>query len=103
MPAVRYARLLPYARRQIRGLLAIFACTAAISIVGALQPWPLKILVDYGIRREPRPDWLQSALILTHFGDGPGTLILVASSLSICLFALNSALSAAVDWGWTIV
>jgi hypothetical protein len=45
----RYSDFTPYLRRQGSGLAAILLLNALSALVGAVQPWPLKILVDYGV------------------------------------------------------
>lgn len=44
--ASRYRRLLGYVLRQRNWLLAIFFLTLSSSAAAALQPWPMKLLVD---------------------------------------------------------
>ena len=47
--AYRYIRLLPYVRRQWPALSIILLLALIAAPVAALMPWPLKILVDYGL------------------------------------------------------
>ena len=41
---------LPYVLRQWKWLIAIGVLTLATSGTAALQPWPIKVLVDYALR-----------------------------------------------------
>jgi hypothetical protein len=41
--------ILPFVFRRWRWLTAIALVTAITSAVAAIQPWPLKVLLDYGI------------------------------------------------------
>lgn len=77
----RSAKLFPFIMRQWRALIAILALTLLASATGALQPWPMKILVDHGLRGDPLPDYLREPLLRTHLiGVDPASLILLAAS-----------------------
>ena len=102
-PPTKYAGLMPYARRQLAGLTAILALSLMVAAAGGLQPWPLKVLVDYGVERQPVPPWLQAAFEALLLPRSPRAIVLVAAVGSICVFAVTNALQAALDWRWTVV
>jgi ATP-binding cassette subfamily B protein/subfamily B ATP-binding cassette protein MsbA len=99
----RYARLLSYPRRQWRAIGAILALTAALSGLAALQPWPLKILIDCALSGAALPLFLRSFLGLLSLSPTPPVLIVVAAAASLGLFLLNSALDASLTWLWSAV
>jgi ATP-binding cassette, subfamily B, bacterial len=99
----KFRIILGYAFRHWPGLLAILGLTVAATLVGALQPWPMKVLVDHALGSAPLPEGLSS--IFTRFGlaAGPRELVLVAASVIVGLFALNTALDAGLTLLWTSV
>ena len=54
-------RLLPYAYRHWRGLVAVFATMGVTVCLEVLKPWPTKILVDHILGQQPAPEWLPGA------------------------------------------
>jgi ATP-binding cassette subfamily B protein len=97
----RYTRLMPYIRQQWRSLALILLLTIIAASVGALMPWPLKILVDYALGDAALPhivsNWLEPVLA----DSLPLVLIAGASLISLTLFALNSALEVSNTWLWS--
>jgi ATP-binding cassette, subfamily B, bacterial len=79
-------------------VLAVLALTAGSVGAAALQPWPLKILIDHGLEREPAPGWLIDGLGSVGFDADPWTLVLVAVFGSLVFFALGSGLEATIAW-----
>jgi ATP-binding cassette subfamily B protein/subfamily B ATP-binding cassette protein MsbA len=97
-----YFRLLPYALRQWRSLSAIIVLTIASSAIAALQPWPMKILVDYGLRHDPLPLRLRGFLEALSLPQAPSILIFTAALASLALFATSSGLDAGLTWVWAM-
>jgi ATP-binding cassette subfamily B protein/subfamily B ATP-binding cassette protein MsbA len=95
-------KLIPYALRQWPALVVIVALTAVASTIGVLQPWPLKILVDYALGSEPLPAWLLQASAWFGFDLTHMALVLLAGLSSIGLFALNSTLDMGLTWFWNL-
>jgi len=81
-------------------LAAIVGMTATASATVVLQPWPMKILVDFALGDTPVPDWLSGALRGLSLEPGRGTLIVLAGMATLVLFALGSALEAGLNWAW---
>jgi ATP-binding cassette subfamily B protein/subfamily B ATP-binding cassette protein MsbA len=101
MIGYRYTRLLPYIRQESRALALILLLTMITAAVGALMPWPLKILVDYALGATALPHSVSKLFELASLAPAPIVLIAAASLISLTLFALNSALEMATTWLWS--
>src|SRR5262249_17284614 len=97
-----YVRLVPYAIRQWPALSMIAALTILGSLLTAFQPWPLKVLVDCGLKNLPAPQTLQALLASTGLPSSPAVWILLSAVASIALFAINSALDAGLTLLWAV-
>lgn len=97
----KYRRLIRYALREWPALLVILALGAALSIVATLQPWPMKLLVDYAIGPTALPPALSAIFVRFHVPFASIVLIFVAALASLLLFALNTALDAGLTWAWS--
>ncbi|MBI3910591.1 MAG: ABC transporter ATP-binding protein, partial [Armatimonadetes bacterium] len=97
----RYGRLIQYALRQWPHLLLIVGLTAIMSGATALQPWPMKMLVDYAFGGVPVPDLLRQSLATLSLRPRPIVLAFTAAGASLALFALNSGLDVGLSWAWT--
>jgi ATP-binding cassette subfamily B protein/subfamily B ATP-binding cassette protein MsbA len=97
----RYSRLAKYSLRQWRLLNVIVATTLAFSFITALQPLPMKLLVDYALAKKPAPASLRHVLESLSVRPTPASLVAAAGVLTLALFVLNSALTVAVSWSWT--
>jgi ATP-binding cassette subfamily B protein/subfamily B ATP-binding cassette protein MsbA len=93
---------LPYIVRQWRWIVAISIFTMLASAAASLQPWPVKILVDYGLNGEAVPDGLASALDRIGVPRSTTALILIAAVGSLGLFILTSALTVALSVAWSM-
>ena len=82
--------------------MAIAALTAITSAVAALQPWPMKVLVDYGINDLSPPSIVRVPLEAVGLSSSAVTMIVVAAALSIALFLLNSALTVGLSISWSM-
>lgn len=83
------ATLWPYFAQQRWRLLAIAAMSCLFSAATVLQPWPMKLLVDYALDDTKRSAGLQ-----------PITMIWVAAAATLGLFLINAALDVVVSWAW---
>ena len=97
----RYRRLIRYPLRQWPTLLRILGLTAATSAITVLQPWPIKLLVDYALGSNALPAPLRSILEGFSLSPTPTVLVLTAALVSLGLFALNSAIDVGLSWAWT--
>jgi ATP-binding cassette, subfamily B, bacterial len=94
----RYGLLFGYARQQWRMLAVIVALMLASGGVAALQPLPMKILVDYGLRSSAPPAWLSAWLATANVATSPLTFVLLAAVMSLGVFAVQSLPDAAMTW-----
>ena len=67
-----------------------------------MQPWPLKILVDYALDAKSVPAVLSSGLALFSLHPTPTVLIMAAALAGLGLFVINSALEMALTCAWAI-
>src|SRR5438132_10708654 len=67
----KFQRVLVYALAHCRTVIAILALSLACSALAVLQPWPLKLLVDFGIGGAPLPDALASVFALAGIEATP--------------------------------
>ncbi|NEO59401.1 MAG: ABC transporter ATP-binding protein [Moorea sp. SIO4G2] len=97
----RYRRMLPYPLRQWRTFVVILALTAATSLVTTLQPWPMKILVDYALGDMAVPELVGSLLGNWNLTVTPFVLVVTAALASLGLYALNAVLEVGLIWFWS--
>jgi ATP-binding cassette subfamily B protein len=77
---IRLTRLLrPHWKQLALALLAVLGITAA----DVLQPWPVKIVLDYVLARRPMPDWLASFLTVVFGGNTNAILIFAIVSVVV--------------------
>jgi ATP-binding cassette, subfamily B, bacterial len=98
--ASRFRRLLPYAARRWRPLAVVLVLTVIGAGAAALQPWPLKILIDIAVGDEPVPDGLQRALEVVAATPSPAALILIAVAASLALFVMTSIITVGITRAW---
>ena len=98
----KYSKLFQYARRQWPILLAILGLSALAAVVTALQPWPLKLLVDYALGDTPVPEAVHAAMDTLSLQPTPAVLVVAAALSSLGLYALNSGIEAGTRWGWAV-
>ncbi len=97
----RYSQLIPYLMRQRGKLCLILGLIAVTSAITAIQPLPLKLLVDHALGHSEAPGFVTSILQAVALHPSPAVLILVAALASLGLFAINSAVSAGLLWAQT--
>ncbi len=95
-------RLLQYARKQRAHLSLILLLTVAGAVLAALQPWPMKVLIDHVLASSPRHNELEALFRFFHLSPVPLTFLLLATLGGLVLFALNSAVDAGLTWAWTV-
>ena len=97
----RYGRLLRYPLLQWRTLIVILGLTAGTTVTAALQPWPMKILVDYAFGEAAIPPLVRSLLGNFNLSLTPGLLVVAAAVCSLGLYALNAILDTGLSWAWS--
>ena len=98
----RLRRLTPYIGREWRRLAVIGLLTVLSSLSAALQPWPLKVLIDYALGGAAVPAALVDALARLSLAPSPAVFIVLAAGASLALFLLTSLLSAGLSWTWAV-
>jgi ATP-binding cassette subfamily B protein len=100
MMKVRYTPLIPFFKRQRAKFVLICFVTVMVCGVTALEPLPLKLLVDHALGNSKPPAFLPQALGILDVRPTPVVLILAAAAASLGLFLLNSAVDAYLSWAW---
>ena len=96
----RFGKLLRYALREWRWILAIIILTAASSAMTAVSPWPMKLLVDYALGSAGAPPALETILRSLAVEPGRGTLVVLAALASLAIFGINSLLGMGLNLSW---
>lgn len=96
----KYGQVIRYALRQWLALGLILGLTVAITATAALQPWPLKLLVDHALGDASAPTQLGLVLERLSLDATPPTLVFVAALSSLGLFLLSSALDTGLNLAW---
>jgi ATP-binding cassette subfamily B protein/subfamily B ATP-binding cassette protein MsbA len=98
----RFRSLIPYLVRQWPMLVVVLVLTGLSAAAGALQPWPMKLLVDYALSNAEVPSPLTASLTTISLAPTPMVLVLTAAVSSLVLYALNSALSVGLSLSWNL-
>lgn len=98
----RFRRIFGYALHQWRLLLVITACTFGYSVTAALEPWPMKLLVDCALGDSGAPAAIQSALRSVNLQPTPWIMVVTAALASLGLFVVNSLLGVAMGLSWSL-
>jgi ATP-binding cassette subfamily B protein/subfamily B ATP-binding cassette protein MsbA len=97
----KFRRLLAYAAPHRRAFVVIGLLTLLSSALAALQPWPMKLLVDHVLDSAPAPAALQSVVRALHLSPTPLGLLVIIVLAGLVLFALNCVIELLVTRGWT--
>lgn len=97
----KFRRLIPYIWRQWRWLVAIFILTSLSSSAAALQPWPMKLLVDDAFGGAKSPSFVRELVAGMGIDVTPMALVVIAAVASLGLFVVNSAISVALSLSWS--
>jgi len=98
---MKYRRLLKYALRQWPSLALIVVLTFISSAGAILQPWPLKILVDYALGNGNPSPFLKS-FVVGWSGSNTTDLIIAAGLMSLVVFVLNTILEIGLTLAWSV-
>jgi ATP-binding cassette subfamily B protein/subfamily B ATP-binding cassette protein MsbA len=96
----KYRRLLRYAAADGRGLALIAAVTLLGSACALLQPWPMQLLVDHVLGREPVPGPLARVLEVLPGGSTARGLLACLVLAGLGVFALTSAADVVLARAW---
>jgi len=97
----RFGKILRYVFREWPMLLAIVACTFAFTATAALEPWPLKLLVDYALGGAEAPRAVKTVLACVSLQATPSAIVIAAALFSLLLFAVNSGLGVLMSLAWS--
>jgi ATP-binding cassette subfamily B protein len=100
-PLDHYRRILALARTESKPLGGVAALSALGAALAALQPWPLKMLVDYALGEVPLPGWLETVFQNVGIASGRTELIICAAVVGVLLFAASAGLDAASTIIWS--
>src|SRR5438132_1000291 len=89
---------LGYATRRWPGLVAVLATMVLKIGLDVLLPWPMKVLVDNGLSRQPLPPALARAFDLLPGEATPENLITWCVAGAVVLFLLGWALGLAAAY-----
>lgn len=98
--AYKYKKIIRYPLRQWPALVAILVFTAMTSAVTVLQPWPLKLLIDYAVGETAVPIFIHTFFKHISLSLTPAVLVIAAAIASLGLFAINSFLEVGLNWTW---
>ena len=98
---VRYRTLWRYPAKQARLLATIIAVTVMSAAASALQPLPMKMLIDNGLGSKPLSGGPAAGLNLVGLGDAsPRVIVAVAAFAAFVLSVMFSALGSGLGWLW---
>jgi ATP-binding cassette subfamily B protein len=98
----KYRKLLGYAAKRRGFFVFIMVLTVAASALLALHPWPMKLLVDNVLHKDPLPGWLQAIFKVVAFSPTRSSLLAILALAGLVLFVLSAALEIGLTWSWTI-
>jgi ABC-type multidrug transport system fused ATPase/permease subunit len=96
----RLGRVGRYIVREWPIFTLILGLTAAASGLAALQPWPLKLLVDCALGGAHPPAVVSQALRTVALEGSSPVLVAAAAVAGLLVFALNGAVDVALTWAW---
>ena len=100
---LRFRPLWPYPARQWKQLVGVGLVTIVASFATALQPLPLKLLIDNGIGDRAihgLPARLLGAIGLDDLGRRG--IVTIAAAMTLLLTLLFAAMTAVLNWQWEI-
>ena len=94
-------RILPLILKQWRMLSGILLLTVSAAAVAAIQPLPMKLLVDYGLGSDPIPAGLRAFLSALSIESSQWSMVVLAGLAGIGIYAINAALEAGLVTAWS--
>ena len=97
----KYRRLLAHAQPHARVFFLISLLSLFSSVLVALQPWPVKLVVDSILQKQPFPAPVQR--MFDAFLTNPSPLVLVAllAAASLLIAVLHIGSESWLAWNWT--
>ena len=94
-------RLLRFAAPHRARLLQLGALTLVSAIVAALQPWPVKLVVDHVLDSAPLPPALSRAFEALGLTTAPAVILIVGATGSLALLLITKLTEMLITVGWT--
>jgi ATP-binding cassette subfamily B protein/subfamily B ATP-binding cassette protein MsbA len=97
-----YRRFLRYPARQWRWIAMILVLSATAAVLAALQPLPLKLLVDNALGDAGSPGWLVAALEAVGAEPTVETLVVVAGLTAATIAIIVALVNVSLDLSWEV-
>ncbi|MEX1016122.1 MAG: ABC transporter ATP-binding protein [Phycisphaeraceae bacterium] len=94
----KYLSLAGYVRRRWKALVLIVVLTLLSAGAAALQPWPLKVMVDFALDDEVATGWLATWIDAA----APATIITWAAGMALIVYVLGVVLQISISWCWGV-
>ena len=98
-----YARLLSWPLRRWPGFLAIVVVALVSSATAAIEPWPMKLLVDSALGEVVPPKIVNDVLQVFSLTPTRENLVVVAALAGLAAFVFSSCLDVISSWLWSRV
>jgi ATP-binding cassette subfamily B protein len=97
----KYRRLLVCARPHARTFALIGALSVFSSLLVALQPWPIKLVVDSVLQKQALPSFLQPVFAVFSEQPSPALLVGILAISGLLIAALHIGCESWLAWNWT--
>jgi ATP-binding cassette subfamily B protein len=97
----KYRRLLAFARPHTRTFVLIAALSLFSSVMVAVQPWPIKLIVDSGLQGKSLPPAIQRAFDALNFQPSRLTFVALFALAGLLIAALHIGSESLLAWNWT--
>jgi ATP-binding cassette subfamily B protein len=97
----KFRRVLAYARPHWRALATVLALTLVYSALAALQPWPLKVLIDYTSGTDTLPPAFAAGFAAAGVELTSMSFIALAALATIVLFVISAVLDVGITLAWS--
>jgi ATP-binding cassette subfamily B protein/subfamily B ATP-binding cassette protein MsbA len=97
----KYRRLLACARPHARTFALIGTLSVFSSLLVALQPWPIKLVVDSVLQKQPLPSFLRPLFSIFSSQPSPVMLVGILAAAGLLIAGLHIANEAWLAWNWT--
>jgi ATP-binding cassette subfamily B protein/subfamily B ATP-binding cassette protein MsbA len=96
----RYGPLFRYTLSSRKGWTTIVIVTVLSSAFSILQPWPMKIFIDYVLKQGPMPLWLARGVELLPGSNSSHGLLAWVAVAGVVIFLLNSVFDVILTIAW---
>jgi len=99
--AGRLRRMLDYARPEWASVTATLVLALACSAFAALQPLPLKALIDFGLSGTALPAWAQDVVAASGFSSSAVVIVTAAALATVIVYVSNAVCDALITLVWS--